>query len=115
VEIDDKNKRVKVWLDPDQVSLAIGRNGVNIKLASKLVGYKIDVYRDIEGDEEDIDLEEFKDEIEEWIIKEIQKVGCDTAKSVLSLTVEELSKRADLEEETVRDVMHVLKKEFEKQ
>lgn len=114
VEIDEKNRRVKVWLEPDQVSLAIGKNGVNIKLASKLIDYKIDVYRDIDTDEEDIDLDEFKDEIEEWIIDEIKKVGCDTAKSVLSLTVDELAKRADLEEETVRDVMHILKSEFEK-
>jgi N utilization substance protein A len=114
VEIDEKNRRVKVWLEPDQVSLAIGKNGVNIKLASKLIDYKIDVYRDIDTDEEDIDLDEFKDEIEEWIIDEIKKVGCDTAKSVLSLTVDELAKRADLEEETVRDVMHVLKSEFDK-
>ena len=114
VEIDEKNRRVKVWLEPDQVSLAIGKNGVNIKLASKLIDYKIDVYRDIDTDEEDIDLDEFKDEIEEWIIDEIKKVGRDTAKSVLSLTVDELAKRADLEEETVRDVMHVLKSEFDK-
>jgi len=114
VEIDEKNKRVKVWLEPDQVSLAIGRNGVNIKLASRMIDYKIDVYRDIDTDEEDIDLDEFKDEIEEWIIDEIKKVGCDTAKSVLSLSVEELAKRADLEEETVRDVMHVLKSEFDR-
>ena len=92
VEIDEKNRRVKVWLEPDQVSLAIGKNGVNIKLASKLIDYKIDVYRDIDTDEEDIDLDEFKDEIEEWIIDEIKKVGCDTAKSVLSLTVDELAK-----------------------
>ena len=106
VEIDEKNRRVKVWLEPDQVSLAIGKNGVNIKLASRLIDYKIDVYRDIDTDEEDIDLDEFKDEIEGWIIDEIKKVGCDTAKSVLSLTVDELAKRADLEEETVRDVMH---------
>jgi N utilization substance protein A len=114
VEIDEKNRRVKVWLEPDQVSLAIGKNGVNIKLASRLIDYKIDVYRDIDTDEEDIDLDEFKDEIEEWIIDEIKKVGCDTAKSVLSLTVDELAKRADLEEETIRDVMHILKSEFDK-
>lgn len=114
VEIDEKNKRVKVWLEPDQVSLAIGKNGVNIKLASRMIDYKIDVYRDIDTDEEDIDLDEFKDEIEGWIIDEIKKVGCDTAKSVLSLSVEELAKRADLEEETVRDVMHILKSEFDR-
>ncbi len=114
VEIDEKNRRVKVWLEPDQVSLAIGKNGVNIKLASRLIDYKIDVYRDIDTDEEDIDLDEFKDEIEGWIIDEIKKVGCDTAKSVLSLTVDELAKRADLEEETIRDVMHILKSEFDK-
>jgi transcription termination/antitermination protein NusA len=114
VEIDEKNRRVKVWLEPDQVSLAIGKNGVNIKLASKMIDYKIDVYRDIDTDEEDIDLDEFNDEIEQWIIDEIKKVGCDTAKSVMSLSVEELAKRADLEEETIRDVMHVLKTEFER-
>jgi N utilization substance protein A len=114
IEIDEKNKRVKVWLEPDQVSLAIGKNGVNIKLASKLINYKIDVYRDIDNDEEDIDLDEFNDEIDQWIIDEIKKIGCDTAKSVLSLSIEELAKRADLEEETVRDVMHILKNEFEK-
>jgi N utilization substance protein A len=115
VEIDEKTRRVKVWLEPDQVSLAIGKNGVNIKLASRLIDYKIDVYRDIDSDEEDIDLDEFKDEIEEWVIDEIKKVGCDTAKSVMSLSVEELAKRADLEEETVREVMHILKSEFEKE
>jgi transcription termination/antitermination protein NusA len=114
VEIDEKNRRVKVWLEPDQVSLAIGKNGVNIKLASKMIDYKIDVYRDIDTDEEDIDLDEFNDEIEQWIIDEIKKVGCDTAKSVMSLSVEELAKRADLEEETVRDVMHILKTEFDR-
>jgi N utilization substance protein A len=83
-------------------------------LASKLINYKIDVYRDIDNDEEDIDLDEFNDEIDQWIIDEIKKIGCDTAKSVLSLSIEELAKRADLEEETVRDVMHILKNEFEK-
>ena len=114
VEIDENQKRVKVWLEPDQVSLAIGRGGVNIKLASRMIDYKIDVYRDLDSDEEDINIDEFKDEIDEWIIEEIKKVGCDTAKSVLSLKVEELAKRADLEEETVRDVMHVLRKEFDK-
>lgn len=114
VEIDEKNRRVKVWLEPDQVSLAIGKNGVNIKLASRMIDYKIDVYRDIDTDEEDIDLDEFNDEIEQWIIDEIKKVGCDTAKSVMSLSVEELAKRADLEEETVRDVMHILKTEFDR-
>ncbi|MCU0328495.1 MAG: transcription termination factor NusA [Chitinophagales bacterium] len=117
LEIDEENKRVKVWLEPEQISLAIGKNGVNIKLASKLVGFKIDVYRDINNedlDDEDIDLMEFQDEIEDWVLREIINVGCDTAKSVLSLTVEELAKRSDLEEETIREVMHIIKKEFEK-
>ena len=98
----------------DQVSLAIGKRGVNIKLAQELTGYSIDVYRDdLEEGEFDIDLDEFTDEIDEWVIDELKKVGCDTARSVLALTDEELVRRTDLEEETVRDVLRILSEEFE--
>ena len=112
-KIDDDNKRVEVYLKPDQVSLAIGKGGYNIKLAGSLTGYEIDVYRETDIEGEDVDLVEFSDEIEGWIIDELKKVGCDTAKSVLNLTVEDLVNRTDLEEETVRDVMRILKAEFE--
>ena len=95
MEIDEEERRVKVFLKPDQVSLAIGRGGNNIKLAGKLVGYEIDVYRDGEVDVEDVDLEEFADEIDGWIIDELKAIGCDTAKSVLEMSVEELVKRTD--------------------
>jgi N utilization substance protein A len=97
MEIDEEEKRVKVFLKPDQVSLAIGRGGNNIKLAGKLAGYEIDVYRDGEVDVEDVDLEEFADEIDGWIIDELKTIGCDTAKSVLEMSVDELVKRTDLE------------------
>ena len=113
VEINEELKKVKVFLEQDQVSLAIGKGGQNIKLASKLVGYNIDVYRDIEDEEEDIDLDEFKDEIEPWIIDELKAIGCDTARNVLSLSRDELVRRSDLEEETIDDVLAVLKAEFE--
>lgn len=96
MEIDEEEKRVKVFLKPDQVSLAIGRGGNNIKLAGKLAGYEIDVYRDGEVDVEDVDLEEFADEIDGWIIDELKTIGCDTAKSVLEMSVDELVKRTDL-------------------
>jgi transcription termination/antitermination protein NusA len=111
----EENGRMSVYLRPDQVSLAIGKGGHNIKLASKLVGYEIDVFRDNEEfeEEEDIDLEEFNDEIEEWIIDELRKIGLDTAKSVLALRREELIRRTDLEEETVDFVLDLLRKEFE--
>ncbi len=112
-KIDDENKRVEVYLKPDQVSLAIGKGGYNIKLAGSLTGYEIDVYRETDIEGEDVDLVEFSDEIEDWIIEELKKVGCDTAKSVLNLTVEDLVNRTDLEEETVQDVMRILKAEFE--
>jgi N utilization substance protein A len=104
-------------LKPDQVSLAIGRRGVNIKLACELTGYEIDVFRDSEGevDEFDIDLVEFSDEIEEWVIEALKKVGCDTARSVLALTAEELERRTDLEKETIADVLRILNEEFEKE
>lgn len=114
MDLDTENKHVDVYLDPDQVSLAIGRKGVNIKLAQELTEYSIDVFRDIqESDMEyDIDLDEFADEIETWIIDELKKVGCDTALSVLELSVEDLVRRSDLEEETIRDVRRVLEEEF---
>lgn len=111
--IDEENKRAEVTLKPDQVSLAIGKGGFNIKLAGSLTGYEIDVYRETDIEGEDVDLVEFSDEIEEWIIDELKKVGCDTAKSVLNLTVKDLVKRTDLEEETIEEVMRILKAEFE--
>jgi N utilization substance protein A len=113
MEIDEEEKRVKVFLKPDQVSLAIGRGGNNIKLAGKLAGYEIDVYRDGEVDVEDVDLEEFADEIDGWIIDELKTIGCDTAKSVLEMSVEELVKRTDLEKETIEEVFKILNAEFE--
>jgi N utilization substance protein A len=117
MELDNEAKHANVYLKPDQVSLAIGRRGVNIKLASELTGYELDVYRDNEGEEEefDIDLEEFSDEIETWIIDELKRVGCDTGRSVLNLTPEELERRTDLEKETIADVRRILKEEFEKE
>jgi N utilization substance protein A len=115
IKIDKDNGRVSVYLKPDQVSLAIGKGGLNIKLASRLVGYEIDVFRELEQgqSEEDVDLDEFSDEIESWVLDELKRIGLDTAKSVLNLSKEELVRRTDLEEETVDSVMGVLKKEFE--
>lgn len=117
MELDTEGKHANVYLAPDQVSLAIGRRGVNIKLASELTGYELDVYRDNEGDEEefDIDLEEFSDEIDGWVIDELKRVGCDTARSVLNLTADELERRTDLEKETINELRKVLKTEFEKE
>src|SRR6187397_743303 len=117
MDVDMERSHADVYLKPDQVSLAIGRRGVNIKLAQELTGYSIDVFRDNEGevDEFDIDLEEFSDEIEAWVIEALKKVGCDTARSVLSLTAEELERRTDLEKETIADVMRILKEEFDKE
>ncbi len=113
IVINEDEGHAEVYLKPDQVSLAIGKGGHNIKLAGKLTGYEIDVYRDTEEDTEDVDLQEFSDEIDAWIIEEFRNVGCDTAKSVLELTVAELVKRTDLEEETVKSVVDILKAEFE--
>ncbi len=113
ITIDEENKRAEVYLKPDQVSLAIGKGGFNIKLAGQLTGYEIDVYRETEVDGEDVDIEEFGDEIEGWIIEELKRIGCDTAKSVLNLTVDDLVNRTDLEQETVEEVMRILKAEFE--
>ena len=111
MKIDEEEKRVQVFLDPDEVSRAIGKGGYNIRLAGKLTGYEIDVYR--EGAEEDVELREFSDEIDDWVIEEFRKVGLDTAKSILELEAEDLIKRTDLEEETVMDVLKILKEEFE--
>lgn len=111
----EEGDRVSVYLKPDQVSLAIGKGGQNIKLASKLVGKEIDVFRDMDGveDDEDVLLEEFSDEIESWVIDEFKKIGLDTAKSVLSLSREDLIRRTDLEEETIDGVVRILSQEFE--
>ena len=113
LDINEEEKRVKVYLKPDQVSLAIGKGGNNIKLAGKLCGYEIDVYRDGEIDIEDVDLEEFADEIDSWIIDELKLIGCDTAKAVLEIGIEDLVKRTDLEKETIEEVFRILKAEFE--
>ncbi len=113
IVIDEPNKKADVYMKPDQVSLAIGKGGFNIKLAGKLTGYEIDVYRDTDVDNEDVDLQEFSDEIDQWIIDELKNIGCDTAKSVIDLNVEELVKRTDLEEETINEVIRILKSEFE--
>lgn len=117
MKIDDENKTISVYLKPSEVSLAIGKGGSNIKLAGQLVGYEIDVYREAAEeeaeDDEDVLLQDFSDEIEEWVIKALQSIGCDTAKSVLALDVDEIVRRADLEEETVIEVQKILKSEFE--
>src|SRR5690606_26597395 len=113
VEILEEEGRANVYLKPDQVSLAIGRGGQNIKLAGKLTGYAIDVYREGAEDVEDVDLEEFADEIDGWILDELKAIGCDTAKSVLELNVQDLVSRTDLEEETVKEVVRILRAEFE--
>lgn len=113
IEIDEENKTANVFMKADQVSLAIGKGGYNIKLASKLSGYEIDVFRDDEVDEDDVDLNEFNDEFDQWIIDVFKGIGCDTAKSVLKLSREELIQRTDLEEETVDEVIASVKKELE--
>ena len=113
INIDEETKRAEVYLKPDQVSLAIGKGGFNIKLAGTLTGYEIDVYRDTDQDTEDVDIQEFADEIEQWIIDEFKAVGLDTAKSILNLSIEDLVKRVDLEEETIKEVISILKAEFE--
>jgi N utilization substance protein A len=114
--LDQEAKTAEVFVSPEQVSLAIGKRGVNIKLAEELTGYNIDVYRDTEGemDEYDIDLDEFTDEIEPWVIDELKRIGCDTARSVLDLSIEELERRTDLEKETIDELRKVLQAEFEK-
>ena len=113
IEIDEEGSRAKVYLKPDQVSLAIGKGGHNIKLGGRLTGYELDVYREGEVDIEDVDLEEFADEIDGWILDELKAIGCDTAKSVLDIAVSDLVKRTDLEEETIQEVFKILNAEFE--
>jgi N utilization substance protein A len=114
LKIDEKTKKADVYLKPNEVSLAIGKGGLNIKLASQLTGYEIDVYRETDyADEEDVNLEEFGDEIDGWIIDELRSIGCDTARSVLNLNMEDLVKRTDLEEETIKEVLKILRAEFE--
>lgn len=112
VNLNQEKMRAEVFLKPDQVSLAIGKGGTNIRLASQLTGYEIDVYRETE-EEEDVNIDEFSDEIEQWVIDEFKAIGCDTAKSILERPVEDFVKRTDLEEETILEVMEILKKEFE--
>jgi N utilization substance protein A len=114
LKIDKENKRVSVYLKPDQVSLAIGKGGQNIKLASRLLDLEIDVFRELDGlQEEDVDIEEFSDEIEGWIIDEFKRIGLDTAKAVLNIEKDDLLKRSELEEETIDSVRATLQKEFE--
>ena len=109
--LNDEKKTAQVYLRPEEVSKAIGRGGHNIRLAGQLTGYEIDVFR--EGVEEDVELTEFSDEIEGWVIEELKKIGLDTARSVLEQDIDDLVKRTDLEEETISDVVRILKEEFE--
>lgn len=113
INIDDDRRHAEVYLKPDQVSLAIGKGGHNIKLASKLTEYEIDVYRETDEDQEDVDLNEFSDEIDGWIIDTLKDIGCDTAKSVLAISRKDLITRTDLEEETVDELLQILRAEFE--
>jgi N utilization substance protein A len=113
IVIDQENRKAEVFLDAEEVSMAIGKGGSNIKLAMQLCGYDIDVFREQSESEEDVQLEEFADEIDEWIIDELKRVGCDTAKSVIELGFDELTKRTDLEDETIEEVLSILKAEFE--
>ncbi|MFT4095445.1 MAG: transcription termination factor NusA [Niabella sp.] len=116
MSVDNEGKHASIFLKPDQVSLAIGKRGANIKLASELTGYELDVYRDTEEEEEfDVDLEEFSDEIDEWVIDALKRIGCDTARSVMRISPSELEKRADLEKETVEDVRRILQEELERE
>lgn len=113
IKIKEDEKRAEVYLKPEEVSLAIGKGGLNIRLASQLTGYEIDVYREMEDDDDDVNLDEFADEIEGWVIDALKAIGCDTAKNVLNIPRNELIKRTDLEDETIDDVLKVLKSEFE--
>ena len=113
IRIDEENKHAEVFLKPEEVSLAIGKGGLNIRLATMLTGYEIDVYRDLDDNEEDIYLDEFKDELDSWVIEALKNMGCATAKAVLNTPREELIEKADLEEDTVDNVIKVLKAEFE--
>jgi N utilization substance protein A len=113
IKLNENEKRAEVYLKPEEVSLAIGKGGLNIRLASQLTGYEIDVYREMEEDDDDVNLDEFADEIEDWVIDALKGIGCDTAKNVLNIPRNELIKRTDLEEETIDNVLKVLKTEFE--
>jgi N utilization substance protein A len=113
IKLNEDTKKAEVFLKPDQVSLAIGKGGHNIKLASKLTGYDLDVYRETDGDDEDVDLEEFADEIDSWIIDELKAAGLDTARSVIELSKAELVSRTDLEEETIDEIIKILREELE--
>lgn len=113
IKLDQEHKRAEVYMKPDQVALAIGKGGHNIKLAGRLTGYDIDVYRDTDEVTDDVALDDFADEIDEWIINELKNIGCDTARSVLDIPAEELVKRTDLEEETINEVLRILKTELE--
>ncbi|GHT68357.1 transcription termination/antitermination protein NusA [Bacteroidia bacterium] len=113
MNVNEETKHIEVYLPSNDISLAIGKNGVNIKLAGKLVGYEIDVYRENSNEEEDVSLDEFVDEIDEWVINAFKAIGCDTAKSVLKIPVADLLKRTDLEEETINEVVNILSAEFE--
>jgi N utilization substance protein A len=113
IKMDDEKKTANVYMSPDQVSLAIGKRGYNIKLAGELTGYEIDVYRDTEELEDDVSLSEFSDEIDSWVIETLQGIGCDSARSVLDINAEDLVKRTDLEQETVESVLNILRAEFE--
>jgi N utilization substance protein A len=116
MNINEETKYAEVFMKADQVSLAIGKRGVNIKLAQELTGYNIDVFRDdLEEGEFDIDLDEFTDEIDAWVIDVLKKVGCDTARSILALSDDELIRRTDLEVETIQDVKDILKREFDEE
>jgi len=115
IDLRETNKKARVYLKADQVSLAIGKNGLNIKLASRLTGYDIDVFREDEVDEDDVELDEFSDEIEQWILDELKEIGLDTAKSVLRLSIDDIERRTDLDRETIVDVVEVLKQEFEEE
>ena len=113
IKMDDEKKTANVYMSPDQVSLAIGKRGYNIKLAGELTGYEIDVYRDSEELEDDVSLSEFSDEIDSWVIETLQGIGCDSARSVLDINADDLVKRTDLEQETVESVLDILRAEFE--
>jgi len=113
ISVDEENKKSSVYLKPDNVSLAIGKGGLNIKLAAKLTGYEVDVFRESGEEEYDIDLDEFSDEMDGWIIDELKAIGCDTAKSVLELSIDELVRRTELEEETAKEIISILQSEFE--
>jgi N utilization substance protein A len=113
MELDTENRKAHVFLAPDQVSLAIGKGGLNIKLASRLTEYTLDVFRDSNDENYDVDLDEFSDEIDAWMIDELKAIGCDTARSVLALEADELVRRTDLEEETVREILRILSAEFD--